>query len=96
MQNVVFADLGHAVVLLLGAVVSQALAVVSASGAVVPQVPTVVPLPWSGSTVASGQALLHAVVGADVIFYIRPHAVVPLPVSDSTVPTFSCSWLQRL
>ena len=53
-----FAGPGHAVVLLLGAVVPQALVVVPASGAVVPQVPTVVPLPWSGSTVASGQALL--------------------------------------
>ena len=58
MQNVVFADLGHAVVLLLGAVVPQALAVVPASGAVVPQVPKVVPLTLSGSIVASGQALL--------------------------------------
>ena len=57
MQNVVIAELGHAVVLLLGAVVPQALAVVPASGAVVPQVPMIVPLPWSGSTVASGQAL---------------------------------------
>ena len=57
MQNVVIAELGHVVVLLLGAVVPQALAVVPASGAVVPQVPTVVPLPWSGSTVVSGQAL---------------------------------------
>ena len=57
-KNVMFADLGHAVVLLLGAVVPQALAVVPASGAVVPQVPTAVPLPWSSSTVASGKALL--------------------------------------
>ena len=32
MQNVVFADLGHAVVLLLGVVVPQALVVVPASG----------------------------------------------------------------
>ena len=44
MQFVVFAELGHAVVLLLGAVVPQALAVV--------------PLCGSGSTVASGQAQL--------------------------------------
>ena len=58
MQNVVFAELGHAVALLLGAVVPQAHVVVPASGAVVPQVPTVVPLPRSGSTVASRQALL--------------------------------------
>ena len=56
MQNVVIAELGHAVVLLLGAVVPQALAVVPASGAVVPQVLTVVPLRRSGSTVALGQA----------------------------------------
>ena len=42
MQNVVFADLGHAVVLLSGAVVPQSLAVV--------------PLRGSGSTVASDQA----------------------------------------
>ena len=58
MQIVVLAELGHAVVLLLGAVVPQALAVVLASGAIVPQVPMVVPLPWSGSTVALGQVLL--------------------------------------
>ena len=45
------AVLGHAVVLLFGAIVPQALAVV-------PQVLTVVPLPGSGSTVASGQAQL--------------------------------------
>jgi hypothetical protein len=51
----VLAELGHAVVLLLRAVVPQALAVVPAAGAVVPQVPTVVPLPGSGSTVASDQ-----------------------------------------
>ena len=51
--------LWHAVVLLLGAVVPQALAVVSATGAVVPQVLTVVPLLGRGSTVASGQAHLH-------------------------------------
>ena len=57
MQNVVIAELGHAVVLLLGAVVPQALAVVPASGAVVPQVPTVVPLLGSGSTVAVVQML---------------------------------------
>ena len=55
-KNVVFAELGHAVVLLLGAVVPQALAVVPASGAVVPQVLTVVPLLRNGSTVTSGQA----------------------------------------
>ena len=56
MQLALVAELGHAVVLLLGAVVPQALEVVPAYGAVVLQVPTVVPLPWSGSTVASGQA----------------------------------------
>ena len=44
MKIVVLAELGHAVVLLLGAVVPQALAVV--------------PLCWSGTTVASGQAQL--------------------------------------
>ena len=59
MQNVVIAELEHAVVLLLGAVVPQALAVVPASGAVVPQVPTVVPPLRSGSTVAPRQALLR-------------------------------------
>ena len=37
------AELGRAAVLLLGAVVPQALAVVPAAGAVVPQAPTVVP-----------------------------------------------------
>ena len=42
MQNVVIAELGHVVVLLLGTVVPRALAVVPAPGAVVPQVPTVV------------------------------------------------------
>ena len=51
MQKVVIAELRHAVVLLLGAEVP-------ASGAVVPQVPKVVPLTLSGSIVASGQALL--------------------------------------
>ena len=50
------AELGHAVLLFLRVVVSQALAAVPASGVVVPQVPTVVPHPWSGSTVRSGQA----------------------------------------
>ena len=58
MQNVVFAELGHAVVLLLGAVVLQALAVVLQALAVVPQALAVVPLCWSGTTVASGQAQL--------------------------------------
>ena len=45
------AELGHAVVLLLRAVVPQDLAVVPPAGAVVPQGPTVVLLLVSGSTV---------------------------------------------
>ena len=45
------AELGRAVVLLLGAVVPQDLAVVPPNGAVVPQGPTVVPLLVSSSTV---------------------------------------------
>ena len=59
MQIVVLAELGHAVVLLLGAVVPQALAVVPGPGAVVPQAPTVVPLLRSGSTVASDLVPQH-------------------------------------
>ena len=59
MQIIVIAELGHAVVLPLGAVVPQALAVVPAPGTVVPQAPMVVPLLWSCSTVATGQALLR-------------------------------------
>ena len=54
------AELGHVVVLLLRAVVPQAPTVVSATGAVVLQVLTVVPLLGSGSTVASG---LHSGTG---------------------------------
>ena len=50
------AELGHAVVLLLRAIVPQAPAVVPALGAVVPQVLRVVPLLGRSSTVASGQA----------------------------------------
>ena len=46
------AELGHAVVLLPGAVVPQALAVVPDLGAVVPQEPKVVPLLRSCSTMA--------------------------------------------
>ena len=58
MQIVVLAELGHAALLLLGAVVPQALVVVPGPGTVVPQAPTVVPLLWSCSTVAPGRALL--------------------------------------
>ena len=50
------ADLGHAVVLLSGAVVPQALMVVPQSPSVVLQVLMVVPLYRSGSTATSGQA----------------------------------------
>ena len=52
MQLVLVAELGHAVVLLPGAVVPQALAVVPDLGVVVPQEPTVVPLLRRCSTVA--------------------------------------------
>ena len=51
MHYVLVADIGLAVVLLPGAVVPQAHAVVPYLGAVVPQEPTVVPLLWSRSTV---------------------------------------------
>ena len=59
MQIVVLAELGHAVVLLLGAVIPQAFVVVPGLGAVVPQEPTVVPHLWSYSTVVPGRALLR-------------------------------------
>ena len=52
MQLVLAVELGHAVVLLLGAVVPQALTVVPDHGAVVPQEPTVVPVLRSCSTMA--------------------------------------------
>ena len=51
--------LGHAAVLLMGAVVPQALAVVLARDVVVPQSLAVVPLHGCGSTVALGRAQQH-------------------------------------
>ena len=51
--------LWHAVVLPMGAVVSQRLTVVPARDAVVPQALAVVPLHGRGSTVASGRAQQH-------------------------------------
>ena len=62
MQNegfLVLVVLGHAVVLLMGAVVPQSPTVVPARDVVVPQALAVVPLPGRGSTVASGQAQQH-------------------------------------
>ena len=51
-------------------------AVVLLKGVVVPQGPAVEPLLVSGSTASSTLTLIHAEVGADVTFYIRPYAVV--------------------
>ena len=62
MQNegfLVLVVLGHAVVLLMGAVVPQSPTVVPARDAVVPQALAVVPLHGRGSTMSSGRAQQH-------------------------------------